>query len=69
MGGVKHSKKSAKLGNRRTPKLTKSIINGLVGHNRERHAILATAEEENQRVLCVDDITGKELPWSEVRQT
>ena len=33
-----------------------------------RHALLATAEEEDQRVECIDDITGKELPWSEVRQ-
>ena len=23
---------------------------------------------EDQRVLCIDDVTGKELPWSEVRQ-
>ena len=28
----------------------------------------ATTEEENQRVQCIDDITRKELPRSEVRQ-
>ena len=30
-----------------------------------RDAMLAMAEEENQRVWCTDDITCKELQWSE----
>ena len=44
------------------------IINGVARHHRERHALMASAEEENQRVQCVDDIRRKELPLSEVRQ-
>ena len=28
----------------------------------------ATAEEEDQRVQCFDDIFGKELPWTAIRQ-
>ena len=30
--------------------------------------MLAEMEEENQDVVCVDDITGKELPWHAVRK-
>ena len=30
---------------------------------RDTH-LLATAEEENQRVQCVDEVTGEELLWS-----
>ena len=30
--------------------------------------MLATAEEEDQRAQCIDDITNKVLPWSAVRQ-
>ena len=36
--------------------------------DRERHALLATAEGENRRAQRIDDITGKELLWSAVRQ-
>ena len=46
-------------------KLCVSNIKGLARHNRESHAKRATDEEEGQRVQCNDDITGKELPWSE----
>ena len=31
--------------------------------------MLATAEEEDQRDQCIEDITGKEPPWSAVRQS
>ena len=48
--------------------LCKLMIKGVARHHCERHALLATAEGENQRVQFVDDITGKDLPWSEVRQ-
>ena len=44
-------------------KLCKSIIKGLARRNRERHAMLADVEEEQEQdVICFDDITGKELP-------
>ena len=69
-----------KLGNRRIPKteeerkdqneekLCKSIIKGLARRHREKHAIFAEIEEGKQHVMCIDDVTGKELPWHEVRK-
>ena len=48
--------------------LYKLMIKGVARHHRERHALLATGEGENQRVQFADDITGKELLLSEVRQ-
>ena len=35
---------------------------------RERHVMLAEMGEENQSVVCIDDITKKELPWHAVRK-
>ena len=50
-------------------RLYKSIIKGLARRNRERHAMVADVEEEQeQAVICFDDITGKELPWHAVRK-
>ena len=50
-------------------RLCKSIIKGLARRNRERHAMLADAEEKKEQdVICLDDITGKELPWHAVRK-
>ena len=50
-------------------KLCKSIIKGLARSNRERHAMLADVEEEQEQdVICFDDITSKELPWHAVRK-
>ena len=47
-------------------KLFESIMKGVARRNLERHAMLAEMEEEYQDVVCVDDITGKELPWHAV---
>ena len=35
-----------------------------------QHASVRNTEvgEEDQRVLCIDDVTSTELPWNEVRQ-
>ena len=45
------------------------IIKGLARRNSERHAMLADVEgEQEQDVICFDDITGKELPWHAVRK-
>ena len=34
----------------------------------KKHALLADVEEEEEQdVICFDDITGKELPWHAVR--
>ena len=52
-------------------KLCKSIIKGLTRRNHEKHTMLARVEkerEQEQHVICVDDITGKELPWHAVRK-
>ena len=38
--------------------------------NRERHAMLADVEEEQEQdVICFDDITSKELSWHAVHKT
>ena len=50
-------------------KLCKSILKGLAKRSREKHAMLADVEEgQEQDVICIDDITGKELPWRAVRK-
>ena len=50
-------------------KLRKSILKGLARRNREKHAMLADVEERREQdVICIDDITGKELPWHTVRK-
>ena len=37
--------------------------------NREKQAMLTDVEEEQeQNVICFNDITGKELPWHAVRK-
>ena len=51
--------------------LCKSIIRGLATRNHEKHTMLADVEEEQEQeqdVICFDDITGKELPWHAVRK-
>ena len=48
-------------------KLCKSMVKGLARRNRERHVMLSEIVEEHQHVVCIDDITGKELPWHAVR--
>ena len=55
--------------NQSEEKLCKSIIRGLVKRNHEQHEMLADAgEEQEQDVICFDDITVKELPWHAVRE-
>ena len=50
-------------------RLCRSIITGLARRNHERHTMLADVEEEQEQdVICFDDITGKELPWHAVRK-
>ena len=44
-------------------KLFESIMKGFARRNLERHAMLAEMEEEYQDVVCVDDITEKELKF------
>ena len=77
MNGVK-SGKVGKLENYKSDKgmlsqseerLCRSIIKGLARRNYERHIMLADVEEEQEQdVICFDDITGKELPWHAVRK-
>ena len=49
-------------------KQCKPIIQGLARRNREKRVILAEIEEEEQNVMCIDDVTGNELPWHAVRK-
>ena len=50
-------------------RMCRSIIKGLARRNHERHTMLADVEEEQEQdVLCIDDITGKEQPWRAVRK-
>ena len=51
----------------RRENLCKSIIKGFARRSREKQVISAEVGEDYQRDLCVDDLTGKELQWSEVR--
>ena len=45
--------------------LTKASRNAIV----KKQAMLADVEEEQEQdVICFDDITGKELPWHAVRK-
>ena len=50
-------------------RLCRSIMKFLARRNHERHTMLADVEEEQEQdVICFDDITGKELPWHAVRK-
>ena len=72
MGGNLENLKLVKTMKRRGVKARrdcKSIIRGLVKRNHEKHTMLADVEEEQEQdVICFDDITGKELPWHAVRK-
>ena len=47
----------------------KSIMRGFVKRNHEKHTMLAdVGEEQEQDVICLEDITGKELAWHAVRE-
>ena len=37
-------------------------MKGFARRNCEKHAMLADIEEEEEDVICIDDVTGKELP-------
>ena len=54
--------------NQNEEKLCKWIKKGITRRNREKHAVLAEMEEEEQDVICIDDVIGKELPWHAVRK-
>ena len=50
-------------------RMCRSIISGLARRNHERHTMLADVEEQQEQdVICFDDITGKELPLHAVRK-
>ena len=51
--------------------LCRSIMKGMTKRNCEKHAMLADMEEkqgQERDVVCFDDVTDKELPWSAVRK-
>ena len=79
MDGVKFGKvwkwKNSKIDGgircRSEEKLCRSKIKGMTRRNCEKQAMLANVEEtqgKEQDVVCFDDVTGKELPWSAVRK-
>ena len=49
-------------------KLRKSFIVVFARRNREEHTMLAEVGEEEADVICIIDVTSKELPWHEVRK-
>ena len=77
MDGVKIDWKSRKI--EEFPKLARNgkirtkrncasqSYKGFARRNREKHATFAETGEEDQHVICMDDVTSKELPWHDVR--
>ena len=69
VGKVQNCKIDKEMRRRSEEKLCKSILKGLAKRSREKHAMLADVEEgQEQGVICIDDITGKEPPWHAVRK-
>ena len=71
VGKLENCRIDEKMCRRSEEKLCKSIIKDLARRNQEKHTMLANAEEAQEReqdVVCFDDVTGKELPWSAVRK-
>ena len=69
VGKLENCKIDEEMCRRSEEKLCKSILKGLAKRSREKHAMLADVEEgQEQDVICIDDITGKELPWHAVRK-
>ena len=68
-GKVENLKSNEGMLSQSEERLCRSIIKGLARRNHERHTMLADVEEEQEQdVICFDDITGKELPWHAVRK-
>ena len=65
VGKSENSKTDEERKDQEEEKLCKSITKGLPRRNHEKHAMLAEIEAEEQHVICIDDITGQELPWQE----
>ena len=71
VGKCENSKIDGETCRRSEENLCRSIIKGMTRRNCEKQAMLANVEEtqgKEQDVVCFDDVTGKELPWSAVRK-
>ena len=69
VGKLEDCKIDEEMRRRSEEELCKSILKGLAKRSREKHAMLADVEEgQEQDVICIDDITGKELQWRAVRK-
>ena len=71
VGKWENSKIDEEIRRRSEETLCRSIMKGLTRRNCEKHAMLADVEEtqgKDQDVVCFDDVTGKEMPWSAVRK-
>ena len=67
VGKSENSKTQKERKDHNEEKLCRSIKKGLARRNREKHAILAEIEEE-QPVICIDDVTRTELSGQQVRK-
>ena len=70
-GKLKNYKSDEKMLNQGEERLCRSILKGLARRNHEKHTLLADVEEkqeQEQDVVCIDDVTGKELPRHAVRK-
>ena len=71
VGKWENSKTDEETCRRSEEKMGRSIMKGLTRRNCEKHAMLADMEEtqgKEQDIVCFDDVTSKELPWSAVRK-
>ena len=64
VGKLDNCKIDEEMWSRSEERLCKSIIKGRARCKREKHTMLAdVGEDQEQSVICFDDITVKELPW------
>ena len=68
VGKLENCKIDEEMWSQSEERLCKSIRKGPARRNRERHEMLADVEEQEEYVICFDDITGKELPWHAVHK-
>ena len=69
LGKLENCENDEETMSRSEERLCKSIIRGLVKRNHDKHTRVADVRErQEQDLICFDDITGKELPWHEVRE-
>ena len=67
VGNFKNYKSDEGMLSQSEERLCRSIVKGFARRNYERHTMLVEVEEEQEQdVICFDDITGKELPCAKL---